>query len=125
MDRIDLMWAALADIACATYEQLWRLCELSGHQNGYILGCGGGFRSETLCRMLADLSGLELRLRPGFEQATLFGLTVLCSRALGLPEPHEASGSVRRYTPRQDDLIRRYHECWNRNRLALNPPVSK
>ena len=124
MDRIDLMWAALADTACATYEQLWRLCELSGHKNKYILGCGGGLRSAALCQMLADLSGLELRLLPGFEQATLFGLTVLCGRFLGLPELHEAAGPVRCYAPRQNDLILRYHERWSQNRLALNPPVS-
>ncbi|MBQ9663915.1 MAG: carbohydrate kinase [Oscillospiraceae bacterium] len=123
MDRIDLMWAALADTACATYEQLWRLCELCGYQKGYVLACGGGFRSGTLCQMLADLSGLELRLRPGFEQATLLGLTVLCSRALGQPELHGEAGAVRRYKPRRNDLIRRYHKRWSENRMALNPPA--
>ncbi len=124
IDRVDLMWAALADTACATFEQLWRLCRLSGHGNHYILGCGGGLRSAALCQMLADLSELELRLLPGFEQATLFGLTVLCNRSLGLPELHEASESLHRYTPQQDSLICRYHERWSEDRMALNPAVS-
>lgn len=124
IDRVDLMWAALADTVCATYEQLWRLCKLSEHQNHYILGCGGGLRSGTLCQMLADLSGLELRLLPGFEQATLFGLTVLCNRSLGLPELHEASKPIHCYLPKPGDLIRSYHERWSQDRMALNPPVS-
>ena len=123
MDRIDLLWAALADIACATYEQLWRLCVLSGHTREYVLGCGGGFRSETLCQMLADLSGLELRLLPGYEQATLYGLTVLCNRACGFEAP-PYEGSECRYTPHQNDLIHQYHERWSHDRLELNPPVS-
>ena len=125
MDRVDMMWAVLADIACATYEQLWRLRELSGHQRNYILGCAGGFRSETLCRMLADLSGLELRLLPGFEQATVLGLCSLCSRALN--EQDEASsrpGGVRSYAPGSGELIRRYYNRWNQERLTHNAPRS-
>ena len=123
MTRIDLLWAALADIACSTYEQLQRLIDLSGHQRDYVFGCGGGLRSGTLCQMIADLSGLELRLLPGFEQATLYGLTVLCNHACHVDTP-AAEGSVLRYTPGGSDLIRRYHERWREERLSLNPPVS-
>ena len=121
-DRIDLLWAVVADIACSTYEQLWRLASLSGHSKNYILGCGGGLRSATLCQMLADLSGMELRLRPGFEQATLYGLTALCRRACGLkallPVPDVL---IRRYEPQKNALIHRYHERWSLERLTLNP----
>ena len=123
MTRVDLLWAALADIACSTYEQLQRLIDLSGHQRDYVFGCGGGLRSGTLCQMIADLSGLELRLLPGFEQATLYGLTVLCNHACHVDTP-AAEGSVLRYTPGGNDLIRRYHERWRKERLSLNPPVS-
>ncbi len=119
-DRIDLMWAALADIACATYEQLWRLCELSKHQRNYIMGCGGGFRSHTLCQMLSDLSGLELHLLPGYEQATLLGLTAVCNKALGINTLTESTGRNRCFQPQQDKLIHRYHPIWNQNRLHAN-----
>ena len=124
MDRVDLLWAALADIACATYEQLFRLCALSEHKRDYILGCGGGLRSETLCQMLADLSGLELRLLPGFDQATLYGLTILCDCACGTGMPNADREPVHRYFPRRNALIHRYHERWREERLSLNPPVS-
>ena len=119
-DRIDLMWAALADVACATYEQLWRLGELSGHDRSYILGCGGGFRSQTLCQMLSDLSGLELHLLPGYEQATLLGLNTVCNRAFGIDAITESTGKTRCFQPRPDMLIHRYHPVWNQNRLYAN-----
>ncbi len=125
IDRVDMLWAVLADIACATYEQLWRLRELSGHRKPYILGCAGGFRSPALCQMLADLSGLELRLLPGYEQATVVGLTKLCNHALAEPDPAGQEAEMIRYTPRENSLVHRYHRLWNRNRLALNPAPSE
>ena len=125
VDRVDMMWAVLADIACATYEQLWRLRELSSHTRDYVLGCGGGFRSKALCQMLSDLSGLELRLRPGFEQATVLGLTSLCNQALGLETSLPETGDALVFHPGTGDLIRRYHALWNPTRLAATPPVVK
>ena len=119
LDRVDMLWAVLADIACSTYEQLWRLRELSGHERDYILGCAGGFRSACLCRMLSDLSGLELRLMPGFEQATVLGLCRLCAEALG-EEASAPTGEVLRYLPGEGELVKRYHALWSRNRLAVN-----
>lgn len=124
VDRIDLMWAELADIACSVYEQLWRLRELSGHTRDYVLGCGGGFQSGTLCQMLADLSGLELRLKPGFEQATLLGLITVCNDALGLDNALQPAGQSKRYIPQKGALIHQYYPIWNKNRLFANPPVS-
>ena len=121
LDKVDMLWAVLADSACGIYEQLWRLRDLSGHDRGYILGCGGGLRSEALCRMIADLSGLELRLKPGFEQATLFGLVALCNGALHDDTTLGADGEERVYAPRENPLIRKYHRQWTRQRLAMNP----
>lgn len=119
-DRTDLMWMVLADTACATYEQLWRLRQLSRHGKKYVLGCGGGFRSGTLCQMLADLSGAELQLLPGFEQATLLGLVRICNGAFGLEPASENSGERIVCRPGDGTLIRRYHLIWNRNRLNAN-----
>ena len=121
LDKVDMLWAVLADSACGIYEQLWRLRDLSGHDRKYILGCGGGLRSEALCRMVADLSGLELRLKPGFEQATLFGLVALCNSALHDDTALGADGEEQFYLPRENPLIRRYHRQWSRQRLAMNP----
>ena len=66
-------------------EQLRRLISLTKAHGACIYGCGGGFRSEALCQMLSDLSGMELRLCSGFVQATLQGLVSMCGAYLGSP----------------------------------------
>ena len=71
--------------------------------------------------MIADLSGLELHLKPGFEQATLFGLVALCNEALHDDTALGGDGEERVYTPQENPLIRRYHRQWSRQRLAMNP----
>ncbi len=119
-DRIDLMWAVVGDTACATFEQLRRLRELSGHSRKYILACGGGFRSGTLCQMIADLTGLELRLQTGYEQATLQGLIRICNEAVREDSVSPDVGVPIVYRPGDGELIGRYYPLWSRNRLEAN-----
>ena len=119
VDRIDMAWAVIADIACSVYEQLYRLAELTGFEKKYILGCGGGFRSAALCQMIADLSGFELRIRPGFEQATVNGLVELCNNALGYDNNYVSTEYIS-YFPRKQQLIHKYHPVWNANRMDAN-----
>ena len=118
-DRTDMLWAVLADCACSIYEQLYRLAELTENHLDTLLCCGGGFRSPALCQMLAELSGREIRLKPGFEQATSAGLITLLNAKLGETTP-ESSGTGTRYLPRKDPLIRRYHTLWLENRNKEN-----
>ena len=69
--------------------------------------------------MLASLSGLELRLKPGFEEATVNGLVSICNSALG----EEADGDSKDYivfTPEENTLIHSYHAAWSRSRLNAN-----
>ena len=119
VDRVDLIWAVLADIACSIYEQFQNLSDLTENRAPAILGCGGGFQSRALCQMLADLSGRELVLRPGFEQATVQGLIQLCDETMGEPSLH-ADGTAIRYTPRKEQLIHRYYPVWLENRNHAN-----
>lgn len=69
--------------------------------------------------MLADLSGRELRLRPGFSQATVLGLTALCNDCLGQTQI-DGSGEELRYASRKDQLIHRYYPVWLENRNRAN-----
>jgi len=119
-DPVDLMWAALADIACSVYEQLWRLCDLTGNRDAYLLGCGGGFQSPSLCQMLADLSGRSLVLSPGFGQATAMGLVSVCNRYFGQTLPGKNETPIE-YHPKENQLVHRYYPVWleNRNRANL------
>ena len=122
LDRIDMMWAVLGDIACSIYEQLSHLTGLVGNSRDYVLGCGGGFQSGTLCQMLADLSGREVRLTPGFEQATVQGLISICNETRGLPGG-VSGGEKICYIPRKDQLIHAYYPLWMENRNRANQIV--
>lgn len=120
IDRYDMAWAVLADIACSIYEQLYRLEELTGFNRSYALGCGGGFRSAALCQMVSDLSGLELRLKPGYEQATVNGLASIIRQALNEKVESEKSGETISFFPNSSSLIHRYHPVWLENRMSVN-----
>ena len=118
VDRLDLIWAVLADIACASFEQFSMLTQITENRSPTILGCGGGFRSSALCQMLSDLSGRELCLRPGFEQATVMGLISLCNENFG--EVPASAGELIVYHPRKAQLIHRYYHVWLENRNRAN-----
>lgn len=118
-DRVDMLWAVLGDIACATWEQMRRLCDLTDNRDAYFLGCGGGFRSRTLCKMLASLSGRELRIYSGFEQATAQGLIALCNRAFG-NETIKRKNAAAIFVPETENLIHEYYPVWLENRNRAN-----
>lgn len=85
-DATDLLWALVADIACSIYVQYSSLCEMVLHEKDYILGCGGGLQSEVLCQMIADLTGKELIIYEGFEQASIYGCIRLCNEYFGIAD---------------------------------------
>lgn len=120
LDRVDLLWAVLADIACSIQEQLSSLVRLTGNEGGVLLGCGGGFQSPALCQMLADLSGRELRLRDGFRQASVQGLSAVCGEYFGL-SGSSGAGTLRCFPPRTGQLIHTYYPLWRANRDQANP----
>lgn len=119
IDKTDLLWSVLGDIACSIYEQYSNLRSLTGNHSTYLLGCGGGFQSRALCQMLSDLTGCELRLRSGFDQATVQGLTLVCNECLGEPGPG-SGGAWITYEPRTSQLIHRYYPVWLKNRDEAN-----
>ncbi len=115
----DMIWAVLADIACATYEQFRLLRGLTGNQADTVRGFGGGFRSAALCQMEADLFGMPLKLSAGYEQATAYGLIVLCNEHFGIiDEAEEESSHI--FQPQNDSLIQSYYPIWKANREHAN-----
>ncbi|MBO5565214.1 MAG: carbohydrate kinase [Lachnospiraceae bacterium] len=118
-DPVDMGYAVLADIACSVWEQLYRLRDITGTELSVLRGCGGGFRSGTLCQMIADLSGCTLSLTDGFEQATVQGLVQIINGAL--QEKSESAGQkIYTFSPRTDALIHRYHPVWLEYRNTIN-----
>jgi autoinducer 2 (AI-2) kinase len=118
VNRFDLMYAVLADIACATYEQLRFLINISGNDPDYIIGCGGGFQSETLCRMIASLCGKSVVLKKGYRQATIQGLVAICNRTFEISADQEAEYTT--YEPDPANLVLAYYPVWSENRNRAN-----
>ncbi len=84
LKRSSFVWASLVDIAFSIVENYNVLAECSGHRESYLWACGGGLQSATLRQLIADMTGKEVRVRAGFEQATVIGSALHCNDALGL-----------------------------------------
>jgi autoinducer 2 (AI-2) kinase len=111
LTRASFVWASLVDIAFSIVENYKVLADCSGHNKGYVWACGGGLQSKALRQLIADVSGMEVRVRKGFEQATVIGSAFLCNDALGKnASTEEASFEVA--TPGQDrcDLFEKWLE---------------
>lgn len=84
LTRSSFVWATLIDISFSIAANYEVLKEVSGHDAGYIWACGGGLQSKTLRRMIAAITGRDVRVRKGFEQASVVGAAMLCNEALDL-----------------------------------------
>ena len=91
LSRSSFVWATLMDIAFSIADNYKVLAEVSGHSAGYIWACGGGLQSKTLRKLIAAVTGQEVRVRKGFEQASVGGAAMLCNEALGLAVQQEAA----------------------------------
>ncbi|MCH4014464.1 MAG: carbohydrate kinase [Solobacterium sp.] len=117
VNRQEMMYAVLGDIACGIYEELWRNIKITGNNPERIYGCGGGFQSKTLCNMIASLANKKLVLKHGYNQATVLGLVNIANSTFC-----EKSGNhseIVEYEPDPNNLIHRYYKKWleNRNRI--------
>lgn len=81
LTRGSFVFATLLDIAFSIAENYKVLAGISGHNAGYIWACGGGLQSKTLRSMIAAITGREVRVREGFEQASVVGAAMLCNEA--------------------------------------------
>lgn len=119
MDPTDLLWALVADMACAIFVQYNSLCEMIPHKKDYILGCGGGFQSDVLCQMISTLTGKELIIRKGFEQASVLGCVAICNDYYQISSK-AAEEVEKHFKPEEDALVKAYYPVWFANREMLN-----
>ncbi|MFT3826387.1 MAG: FGGY family carbohydrate kinase [Chitinophagaceae bacterium] len=113
LSRSSFVWATLMDIAFSIAENYKVLAEVSGHDAGYIWACGGGLQSLTLRKLIAAVIGNEVRVRNGFEQASVIGAALLCNEALGVAVEREQTipgGSVA--TGGDAVMYKAFYEQW-------------
>jgi autoinducer 2 (AI-2) kinase len=83
LSRAHFVWATLWDIACSIRENYSVLQEAAAYKADYVWGCGGGFQSPLLRQFLAGLLDKKLRIRNGYQQASVIGGVLVCNKALG------------------------------------------
>ncbi|TJZ62944.1 sugar kinase [Sphingobacterium olei] len=84
LTRGNFVFAILWDIACSIYENYKFLCDVSPHEEPYILACGGGMESRTLRQFIANLVGKNIRIMDTFRQASVIGGVFVCNDGLGI-----------------------------------------
>ncbi len=118
MDRYDFAFALAADIACGIVTQYHSLCGIIPCERSYILGCGGGFQSEMLCQLIADLAQKTLIIRSSYRQASVIGCVKLCNDYFG--RKNDKSPEKRVYHPRENRMIEEYFDRWTAVRTRIN-----
>ena len=117
LSRSSFVWATLMDISFSISENYKVLAEVSGHSAGYIWACGGGLQSKTLRSLIAAVTGNEVRVRHGFEQASVVGAAMLCNEALGVSiQKEEAMLESSVATGRDADMYKTFYEQWKATR---------
>lgn len=117
LSRSSFVWATLMDISFSIAENYKVLAEASGHDAGYIWACGGGLQSQTLRNLIAAVTGNEVRVRNGFEQASVVGAAMLCNEALGIAaQRSEGVLESSQATGREADRYKAFYEEWKATR---------
>lgn len=117
LTRSSFVWATLMDIAFSIAENYKVLAEISGHDAGYIWACGGGLQSPSLRSLIAAVTAHEIRVRTGFQQATVVGAAMLCNEALQIAV--DMQEAVVEYSPVKQEELDKYqslHLQWKATR---------
>lgn len=124
LTRADLVRAAFLDIACCIRENYEYLNGVSPHDQDYVWGCGGGFQSETLTQLLADLMGKEIRIRESFQHASIIGGIHVCNTALGVPKA-AVEDTVTRVLPNAGRQLMLRQQEWKKTREQIKETFSR
>jgi autoinducer 2 (AI-2) kinase len=117
LSRSSFVWATLMDISFSIAENYKVLAAVSGHDAGYIWACGGGLQSQTLRNLIAAVTGNEVRIRNGFDQASVIGAAMLCNEALGSSlQQEETILESSAATGWDAAVIKKFYEQWKATR---------
>lgn len=117
LSRADFAFATLWDIACAIKENFDTLLDIQPYAKDYVWCCGGGFQSTILRKFVAGLIGKTLRIRPGYQQASVSGAAVVCGDALG--KLSDLTDQVTLIEPVADERYDRWYRDWKELRESL------
>ena len=114
----DFYHALTLNTAMTVAMCLERHNEIQPLRHDYLIGCSNGFASETIAKTVAGLSGLRLVLKDNWNEATLYGMMVLCFKALkGMCPKHTP---IKEYTPECSQELLDYYRQWKDCRKKIN-----
>ncbi|HRO69139.1 MAG TPA: FGGY family carbohydrate kinase [Chitinophagaceae bacterium] len=117
LTRSSFVWATLIDISYSITANYEVLKEVSGHDAGYIWACGGGLQSKTLRGMIAAITGRDVRVRKGFEQASVVGAAMLCNEALDVAvATRDSQTEVLTADAASSNMYKRFYQQWKETR---------
>lgn len=117
LTRSSFVWATLMDISFSIAENYKVLADISGHDENYIWACGGGLQSKLLRNMIAAVTGKEVRVRKGFEQASVVGAAMLCNEALNIViEAKEDTIDASTASGKDAELYNSFYNEWKETR---------
>lgn len=117
LTRASFVRATLWDIACAIKANYDCLVDVTTHTTDYVWGCGGGLQSRILRQYVADLIDKRVRVRSGFQQASVTGGAVICGEALNVAQGIEVAEEV--VVPRDHARSMEVYREWKSVRSGL------
>jgi autoinducer 2 (AI-2) kinase len=117
LTRACFVRATLWDIACCIKENYECLTDVTPHKTDYVWACGGGFQSAMLRQSIADLINKKVRVRSGFQQASVSGGIAICNE--GLKTPRRAATSDEVIVPRNHERAADLYREWKSVRTGL------
>ncbi len=83
-----------------------------------VIGCGNGFTSPVLAQAIADLTGLKVALYRHWNEATIYGMLLICKKGTGQESPKRVI--EREYLPDCSEELRKYYVRWQSCRKTIN-----
>jgi autoinducer-2 kinase len=117
LTRACFVRATLWDIACCIKENYECLTEVTPHKTDYVWACGGGFQSAMLRQFVADLINKNVRVRRGFEHASVSGGVAICNEALNNQQRTTTSEEV--IVPQNQESAADLYREWKNVRSGL------
>lgn len=121
LTRACFVRATLWDIACCIKGNFDSLCDVIQFNQEYVWACGGGFQSEVLAQFVANLIGKKVKIRQGYNQASVVGGALVCNDALGIKT--KLDQGIRIIHPTTSENETALYEEWKKVRKVFHHNV--
>ena len=122
LTRASFVRATLWDIACSIKENFETLCAVSGHTPDFVWACGGGFQSQMLLQVIANLINKKILIRDGFQQASVVGGALACCEALAIKSEQKIA-QAKEVVPQSNRTDVALYKEWKEVRNNFRQPV--